>query len=45
MTMEENSAIKINNGFAAFSIALAPARNDDDDTLPKRDGRGMKSVV
>jgi hypothetical protein len=35
----------INDGFAAFSIALAPAKNDDDDTLPKPDGRGVKSVV
>jgi hypothetical protein len=34
-----------NDGFAAFWIALAPARNDDDDTLPKPDGRGVKSVV
>jgi hypothetical protein len=42
---EENSATKISDGFAAFSIALASARNDDDDTLPKPDGRGVKSVV
>jgi hypothetical protein len=36
----KNSDTMINDGFAAFSIALAQARNDDDDTLPKPDGRG-----
>jgi hypothetical protein len=38
MATEETFAIKINDGFDVFSTALAPARNDDDDTLPKPDG-------